>query len=69
MINICMRFFEFSNIKPIKPMNLAQYAIAAKKRQVDQAKNALRRETDAQKRKKDQEAHWNKLRNGKTIPA
>ena len=68
-LNNSMRFCEFSSIKPIKPLNPAQYAIASKKRQVDQAKDALKRETDAQKRKKEQEAHWNKLRKGKTIPA
>lgn len=64
-----MRFFEFSSLKPIKPMNPAQYALATKKRQVDQAKDALKREKDAQKRKRELEAHWKKLRQGRTISA
>ncbi|WP_082697502.1 hypothetical protein [Novosphingobium fuchskuhlense] len=59
---MAMRFYEFSTLKPIKPLSPAQYAIAAKKRQVDQAKVAFKREKDAQKRKREQEAHWKKLR-------
>ena len=57
-----MRFYEFSTIKPIKPMNPAQYAIAAKKRQVDQAKDALRREKDNQKRHRELERQRQALR-------
>lgn len=51
-----MRFYEFSTLKPIKPLTPAQYAIAARKRQVDHAKDALKREKDAQKRKQEHEA-------------
>lgn len=57
-----MRFYEFSTIKPIKPMSPEQYAIAAKKRQVDQAKDALRREKDAQKRHRELEKQRQALR-------
>lgn len=44
-----MRFFEF---KPIKPLTLAQARIAALKRNVDNARNALKRERDNQKRQR-----------------
>jgi hypothetical protein len=59
-----MRFFEFvsSALKPIKPQTPAQYAITARKRQVDQAKDALKREKDAQKRRRELEQQWKKLR-------
>lgn len=52
-----MRFYEFarSTLKPIKPMNPAQHRIYAMKRNVDQAKDALKREKDAQKRHKEME--------------
>ena len=43
-------------------MNPAQYAIAAKKRQVDQAKDALRREKDNQKRHRELERQRQALR-------
>lgn len=61
-LNTHMRFYEFSTLKPIKPMTPAQYAIAAKKRQVDQAKEALRREKDAQKRHRELERQRQALR-------
>lgn len=66
-----MRFYEFarSTLKPIKPMNPAQYAIAARKRQVDQAKDALKREKDAQKRKQEHEADRKRLQQRRTISA
>ena len=57
-----MRFFEFSTLKPIKPMNPAQHRIYAKKQQIERDKDALKREKDAQKRKREQEAHWKKPR-------
>jgi hypothetical protein len=43
-------------------MSPAQHRIYAKKRQVDQAREALKREKDAQKRQRELERHWNKLR-------
>ena len=63
-LNTSMRFYEFatSTLKPIKPMNPAQYAIAAKKRQVDQAKDALKREKDFQKRHRELEKQRQSLR-------
>jgi hypothetical protein len=59
-----MRLFEFarSTLKPIKPMNPAQHRIYSMKRNVDQAKDALKREKDAQKRRKELEQQWSKLR-------
>jgi len=59
-----MRFFEFAHraLKRIKPLSPAEYAIAAKKRQVDQAKAALRRERDAQQRRQALEQEWKRLR-------
>ncbi len=44
-----MRFFEF---KPLKPLTPAQARIAALKRNVDNARNALKRERDNQKRQR-----------------
>lgn len=44
-----MRFFEFATIKTIKPMTLAQARVANLKRQVDQSKDALKREKEAQR--------------------
>jgi len=41
-----MRFFEFKSLKPLTP---AQARIAALKRNVDNAQNALKRERDNQK--------------------
>jgi hypothetical protein len=63
-LNTSMRFYEFarSTLKPIKPMSPAQYAIAAKKRQVDQAKDALRREKDTQKRHRELQKQRQSLR-------
>lgn len=49
-----MRFVEFA-IKPIKPLSPAEARVAALKRQVDQSKNALKRERDAQRMAKDRE--------------
>ncbi len=65
-LNTSMRFFEFarSTLKPIKPLTPAQYAIAARKRNVDQAKDALKREKEAQKRKRELEQQWKRLRRG-----
>jgi hypothetical protein len=59
-----MRLFEFarSTLKPIRPMNPAQHRIHSMKRNVDQAKDALKREKDAQKRRKELEQQWSKLR-------
>jgi hypothetical protein len=50
-----MRFFEFGSIKPIKPLTPSQARIAAKKRQIDMAKTALKAEQDLQKRQKETE--------------
>jgi len=44
-----MRFFEF---KPLKPLTPQQARIAALKRNVDNARNALKRERDNQKRQR-----------------
>lgn len=59
-----MRFYEFaqSTLKPIKPMNPAQHRIYSMKRNVDQAKDALKREKEAQQRQRELEQQWNKLR-------
>jgi len=45
-----MRFYEFNNIKPIKPLNPAQARIASLRRNVEIAKNSLKRERQYQKR-------------------
>ncbi len=47
-----MRFFEFKSIKPLTPQ---QARIAALRRNVDNARNALKREREAQRKQKDQE--------------
>lgn len=57
-----MRFYEFSTVKPIKPMPPAQLRIATKKRQVDQARDALKREREFQKRHQDLERQWKSQR-------
>jgi hypothetical protein len=49
-----MRFIEFA-IKPIKPLNPAQARVAAKQKQVDAAKQALKIEKDAQRMANDRE--------------
>ena len=56
-INMCMRFYEFarSPLKPIKPLNPREYAIAAKKRNVQQAKDALKREKETQRQQAERE--------------
>ena len=53
-----MRFFEFATTKPKKPkkpMTPEQSMVAAKKRQVELAKQALQHVKDDQKRRKDAE--------------
>ncbi|GBH30619.1 hypothetical protein MBESOW_P1874 [Sphingobium xenophagum] len=53
-----MRFYEFATTKPKKPrkpMTPEQSLIADRKRQVDQAKQALERTKDQQKRRKELE--------------
>lgn len=63
-LNMGMRFYEFasSTLKPIKPMNPAQHRIHSMKRNVDQAKDALKREKDFQKRHRQLQQQWDKLR-------
>ncbi len=56
VLNSCMRFYEFSTIKPTKPMNPAQARIAALKRSVDVSKSALKREKDVQRMAREREA-------------
>lgn len=46
---------EITAIKPIKPLNPDQAMIAARKRQVEVAKMALRREREFQRQKKERE--------------
>lgn len=60
-----MRFYEFarSTLKPIKPMNPAQHRIYSMKRNVDQAKDALKREKEAQRRRRELDQQWAKFRN------
>jgi len=55
-INSCMRFFEFSTIKPTKPLSPAQARVAALKRTVEQGKAALKREKDMQRMAGEREA-------------
>lgn len=56
-----MRFYEFATTKPKgpkkakKPMTPEQSLIADRKRQVDQAKEALQRTKEQQKRRKELE--------------
>ncbi|WP_333605189.1 hypothetical protein [Novosphingobium sp.] len=56
-----MRFYEFATTKPRKPrkpnkpLTPEQSVVAAKRRQVDTAKLALKNVKDAQKRRKDAE--------------
>ena len=59
-----MRFYEFapSTLKHIKPMNPAQHRIYSMKRNVDQAKDALKREKETQQRRRELEQQWSKLR-------
>lgn len=52
VINILMRFYEFSIIKPKKPLTPAQARITALKRQVDVARQSLKRERDSQRQQK-----------------
>lgn len=44
-----MRFAEFKPTKPLKPLNPAQSRVAALKRNVELARQALKRERDFQK--------------------
>ncbi len=52
VINIHMRFYEISVIKPKKPLTPTQARIAALKRQVDMARQSLKRERDSQRQQK-----------------
>jgi hypothetical protein len=52
VINILMRFYEFFIIKPKKPLTPAQARITALKRQVDMARQSLKRERDFQRQQK-----------------
>ncbi len=52
VINTHMRFYEFSVIKPKKPLTPAQVRITALKRQVDMARQSLKREQDSQRHQK-----------------
>ncbi len=52
VINILMRFYEISVIKPKKPLTPAQARIASLKRQVDTARQSLKRERDLQRQQK-----------------
>jgi hypothetical protein len=52
VINTLMRFYEFSVIKPKKPLTPAQARIASLKRQVDVARRSLKRERDSQRQQK-----------------
>ena len=50
-----MRISEIVTIKPRKPLTLAQARIATKTKQVDQARNNLKRERDNQKQAKERD--------------
>jgi len=50
-----MRFYEFQAHKPRKPLTPEQSLVAAKKRQVDVAKQALQSIKDHQKQRKNLE--------------
>ncbi len=47
-----MKFIEFSTNKPKKPLTPAQARIASLKRQVDLARQSLKRERDLQRQQK-----------------
>jgi len=47
-----MKFIEFSVIKPKKPLTPGQSRITALKRQVDIARQSLKRERDTQRQQK-----------------
>ena len=51
-INNTMRFVEFKTIKPLKPLNPAQARIAALRRNVEIARQSLKRERDYQQHQK-----------------
>lgn len=59
-----MRFYEFarSTLKPIKPMDPAQHRIYSMKRNVDQAKDALKREKETQQRHRELQQQSDKQR-------
>jgi hypothetical protein len=62
-----MRFFEFAPrraIKTIKPMTPAQARIDAGKKRVDQARDSLRHEREAQRLQNERESQAKKLRRG-----
>ena len=50
-----MRISEIVTIKPRKPLTLAQARIATKTKQVDQARDNLKRERDSQKQAKERD--------------
>lgn len=50
-----MRIDEISPLKPIKPLSPDQAMIAAKRRQVEVARMALKREQEFQRRRKELE--------------
>ncbi len=52
LLNINMRFYEIKTIKALKPLNPAQTRIASLKRQVDVARQSLKRERDLQQQQK-----------------
>ncbi|MFM7001154.1 MAG: hypothetical protein ACKOXU_08850 [Limnohabitans sp.] len=47
-----MRFYEFSHIKPIKPLSPPEARLHKLKRTAELAKGAVKTEKDAQKRQK-----------------
>jgi hypothetical protein len=59
-----MRFYEFATIKPKKPLSPAQLRIASGKQRVEQARAALKRETEAQRQQHEREAQAKKFRKG-----
>jgi hypothetical protein len=65
LVNICMRFFEFSTLKPIKPkkpLNPQQARVASLKRNIDTAKNAYKAEKNRQKIARAQQQIFNASR-------
>lgn len=53
-----MRLAEISTIKPQKSLTPAKARIATKQRQVDQAREALKREREYQTRRSELEKEW-----------
>jgi hypothetical protein len=62
-INIIMRFYEIltKTLKPIKPLNPAQYRLYSLKRNSDSAKKAYKNEKDRQKVVKAQQQIYSTL--------